>query len=162
MITVERTLQIDRAPSAVFAYLADFTHTEVWDPATVSTTRTDDGPLRVGATFHNVSTYRGRQTELDYRVERFERDTRLTFVGENSTVQATDDMTFSGLGERTLLLYRAHFRFKRWFRLAEPLLRRGFEPIADDTIGRLRRTLESVLPAPTPATPPPPDSPTGR
>jgi carbon monoxide dehydrogenase subunit G len=145
VITVERTVEVARPVPAVFAFLADFTNTEQWDPGTVSTTRTDDGPLRVGATFHNVSQFGGRRTELDYRIVRFEVDTRLTFTGDNRTVEATDDLTFSGLGDTTVITYRAHFRFKRWARLAEPFLRSRFEPIADETVEQLRTTLEAQV-----------------
>lgn len=145
MITVERTVRVERSLPAVFTFLSDFTATEQWDPGTVTTARTDDGPLRLGSTFHNVSQYRGRRTELDYRIERFEPDVRLTFVGDNKTVQATDDMSFAPDGASTVITYRAHFSFKRWARLAEPFLRRGFEPIADETVAQLKRTLESVL-----------------
>ena len=48
-------------------------------------------------------------------------------------------------GERTVITYRAHFRFKGVYRLVEPFLRKGFEPIADDTVIQLKRTLESVI-----------------
>jgi carbon monoxide dehydrogenase subunit G len=146
MITVERTVEVDKAVGAVFTYLSDFTNTEHWDPGTVRTTRSDDGPLRVGATFHNVSSYRDRQTELDYAVMRYEPDVHLTFTGTNKTVEATDDMAFRADGdERTVITYRAHFRFKGLARLAEPFLKRGFDSIADDTVIQLKRTLEAVL-----------------
>lgn len=145
MITVERTLEVARPLSAVFDYLADFTHTEQWDPGTISTTRTDDGPLRVGSTFRNVSRFGKRVTELDYRVVRLEPDVRLTFTGDNRTVEATDDMTFSGSGDQTVITYRAHFRFKRWVRLIEPMLKSRFDPIADETVGQLAKTLANEL-----------------
>lgn len=145
MITVERTAEVPHPVPAVFAYLSDFTRTEEWDPATIRTTRTDDGPLRVGATFHNVSHFGSRLTELDYRIERFEQDARVTFTGNNRTVEATDDLTFTGLGDACVITYRAHFRFKRWVRLIEPLLRRRFEPIADETMAHLVRTLAERL-----------------
>ncbi|WP_375499274.1 SRPBCC family protein [uncultured Jatrophihabitans sp.] len=150
MITVEREVVIERPLAHVFAYLSDFTHTEQWDPGTVTTVRTDgDGPLVVGATFHNTSEYRGRRTELDYRVVRLDPDEHLTFTGVNKTVEATDDLTFRSEpgedGEHTVITYRAHFRFKGVFRLAEPLLRKGFQPIADDTVIQLKRTLESLI-----------------
>lgn len=144
MISVERTLRVQRPLSVVFDYLSDFTRTEEWDPGTVTTTRTDDGPLRVGSTFHNVSTYRGRQTELDYRVVRLDPLEHLTFTGVNSTVEATDDMGFTGDDTHTVITYRAFFRFQRWFRLAEPFLRGGFEPTADETVAQLARTLEQL------------------
>ena len=150
MITVERELVVERPVAHVFAYLSDFTHTEQWDPGTITTRRTDgDGPLAVGSTFHNTSEYRGRRTELDYRLVRLDPDEHLTFTGANKTVEATDDLAFRAEpaddGERTVITYRAHFRFKGVFALAEPFLRKGFEPIADDTVSQLKRTLESLL-----------------
>ncbi len=144
MITVERLVEIDRPVEPVFAYLSDFTHTEQWDPGTVRTSRTDDGPLRVGSTFHNVSMFRGRETELDYRLLRLDPDSHLTFTGVNRTVEATDDMAFRADGERTVITYRAHFSFRRWARFTEPFLRYGFRRIADDTVIQLKRTLESL------------------
>ena len=122
MITVERRVQTDSALPVVFAYLSDFTHTEQWDPGTVRTTRTDEGELGVGATFHNVSTFRGRQTELDYCVVRYDPDEHLTFTGVNKTVEATDDMSFGETGADddsepeggTVVTYRAHFAFSGW------------------------------------------------
>lgn len=144
MITVQRTVQVERPIEVVFAFLSDFTHTEQWDPGTVRTTRTDSGPLGVGARFRNVSEFRGRRTELDYQIMRFEPNEHLTFTGENRTVTATDDMAFRSSDSGTHITYRAHFSFKRWARLAEPLLRRGFQSIADETVAQLRTALETL------------------
>ncbi|PZS29745.1 MAG: polyketide cyclase [Pseudonocardiales bacterium] len=144
MITVERTVDVARPVATVFTYLADFTHTEQWDPGTVRTTRTDDGPLGVGSRFHNVSEFRGRRTELDYEVKRFDQDEHLTFTGTNKTVTATDDLALRATGTGTQITYRAHFTFKRWARLAEPLLRFGFGKIADETVAQLQATLEKL------------------
>lgn len=142
MIRVERRMEIARPVQVVFAYLADFVHTNEWDPGTVETRRIDSGPLAVGARFHNVSQFRGRRTELEYELVRFEPNRHLTFTGTNKTVTATDDMAFAaGAADGTLLTYRAHFAFNGPARLAEPFLRRGFATIADDTVAQLTRTL---------------------
>lgn len=144
MITVERTVRVARPVGVVFNYLTDFTHTEQWDPGTVTTTRTDNGPLEVGARFHNVSQFRGRRTELEYELTRRDPDAHLVFTGHNGTVTSTDDMSFSSDGTTTALTYRATLRFKGLFRLAEPFLRSGFEKVADETADQLRTTLESL------------------
>lgn len=144
MITVQRTVEVDRPLAVVFGYLADFTHTEQWDPGTVTTTRTDSGELAVGSRFHNVSEFGGRRTELDYVITRFEADTHLTFTGDNRTVTASDDMAFAATASGTVITYRATFAFKRWVRVIEPLLSRRFGPIADDTVAQLRATLEKL------------------
>ncbi len=146
MITVERIVEVDRPIEAIFAYLADFTHTEQWDPGTVRTTRVDVAPLSVGARFHNVSQFRGRRTELDYVLKVYDLDKHLVFTGNNKTVEATDDLSLrSDRPGTTTITYRAHFRFKGVARLAEPYLRPKFGPIADDTVAQLARTLTSVL-----------------
>jgi len=144
VISVERSVDVERPVEVVFTFLADFVHTELWDPGTVSTTRTDTGPLGLGSRFHNVSEFRGRRTELDYEVMRFDQNEHLTFTGENKTVTATDDMALRATAAGTHITYRAHFRFKRWARLAEPVLRPGFGKIADETVAQLRATLERL------------------
>lgn len=148
MITVERTLQVAPPPSVVFAYLEDFTRTQEWDPGTVRTTRTDPAdaePLGVGSRFHNVSTFRGRQTELDYVCTVHDLDRHLVFEGRNRTVHAADDLTLrpSATGG-TVVTYRARFEFQRWVRYVEPLLRRGFDPIADETVARMQEVLDRL------------------
>lgn len=144
MISVERSVDVERPVEVVFTFLSDFVHTEQWDPGTVSTTRTDAGPLGLGSRFHNVSEFRGRRTELDYEVMRFDQNEHLTFTGENKTVTATDDMALRATATGTHITYRAHFRFKRWARLAEPVLRPGFGKIADETVAQLAATLEQL------------------
>jgi polyketide cyclase/dehydrase/lipid transport protein len=53
MVRVERTVTVRTPVELVAAYLADFTHTEDWDPGTVTCTRIGTGPLEVGARWHN-------------------------------------------------------------------------------------------------------------
>jgi carbon monoxide dehydrogenase subunit G len=144
MITVERTFIVDRPARVVFAYLEDFTNTEQWDPGTVSCTRTDSGPLEVGAKFHNVSKFRGKESELEYELTASDPDTHLIFVGKNSTVTSTDDITMRADGERTSLTYHAQFEFHGLAKLAQPLLGSTFEKLADDTVVQMTRTLEAL------------------
>ena len=144
MLTVQRTFTVDRPIETVFDYLADYTHTETWDPGTVRTTRTDSGPLQRGARFHNVSTFRGRQTELDYELTSFDPRSHLIFTGRNKTVTATDDLTFRQSGNGTEIHYVAHFDFHGLSRLATPLLRRTFDRIADETVAQLSNVLRQL------------------
>ena len=66
-MVIVRTVTVDRPVAEVFAYLSDFTTTEEWDPGTVRTTRVS-GDGGVGTTYHNVSRFLGRETELTYVV----------------------------------------------------------------------------------------------
>ncbi|MFF0410548.1 SRPBCC family protein [Kitasatospora sp. NPDC004745] len=136
MIRVQRTLTLDRPRQEVLRYLADFTNTRQWDPGTVRCERLDSGPVAEGSTWRNVSRFRGRESELLYRLEHLSPD-RLVFVGRNRTVTATDDITLATTGTGTVLTYRAQLQFNGLARLAAPLLRREFERLADAVAARL-------------------------
>ncbi|MGY5036609.1 SRPBCC family protein [Streptomyces sp. 900116325] len=146
MITVERSLFVALPVGDLLAYLEDFGRTEEWDPGTVRCVRIDEGPVRPGATWRNTSSFRGRTTELVYRLETRE-PAHLVFVGENSKVTATDDLLFEAQSATvTRLTYRASLRFKGLARLATPLLRAEFERLADQVMARLPSVLAERLP----------------
>lgn len=142
MVSVERTFVVTRPPTEVFDYLSDFTNTEHWDPGTVSTTRLDSGPIRAGATFHNVSKFRGRTTELDYELTDYQPVNGLVFTGKNKTVTSRDKLRFTAAGDDTSITYRAEFDFHGLAKLAAPLLKPGLEKLADETIAQMKSTIE--------------------
>ncbi|GGY32800.1 SRPBCC family protein [Streptomyces tanashiensis] len=136
MINVERILVVGLSLPELVTYLEDFAHTEDWDPGTVSCVRLDDGPVRTGARWRNTSVFRGRRTDLEYRLDVRE-SARLRFVGENKTVTAVDDLRFSVDGNGTRLTYRASLTFKGLAKLATPFLRSDFERLTDGVSTRL-------------------------
>lgn len=140
MVQVERTVRVGTPIERVAEYLADFAHTEEWDPGTVTCARSDDGPLETGAQWHNVSEFRGKRTELDYRLTR--RDAgRITFVGRNKTATSTDDFTLTWDGNGTSVLYRATIEFHGVAKLAGPFLKREFERLGDEVAPKLTEVL---------------------
>lgn len=136
MISVERVLVVGLPLPEFVSYMEDFTHAEEWDPGTVSCVRLDDGPLREGARWRNKSVFRGRTSELEYRLDVRE-SARLVFIGENKTVTAVDDLRFEPEGNGTRLTYRASLTFKGLAKLATPFLRSEFERLADGVATRL-------------------------
>ncbi|MFJ3175958.1 SRPBCC family protein [Streptomyces roseus] len=134
---MERTFLIEVPLDATMAYLQDFGHTEEWDPGTVRCLRIDEGPVRPGSSWQNTSRFRGRTTDLVYRLDsRGPRE--LVFVGVNKAVTARDQMRFEAESATTTrLTYVASLRFNGLARLAEPFLRREFEALADKVAGRL-------------------------
>ncbi|MCF3961155.1 SRPBCC family protein [Streptomyces fuscigenes] len=147
MVHVVRSMTVDRPLDAVVAYLADFSHATEWDPGTRECTRQDQGPVEVGAVWHNVSELRGRRTSLTYRLTRMEAD-RLTFVGTNDTATSTDDLTFEYQGTTTLVVYHATVTFNGLAKLADPFMRRVFERLGDELVRSLPAAVEArVAPA---------------
>ncbi|MFF4102822.1 SRPBCC family protein [Streptomyces sp. NPDC001903] len=139
MIHVVRTMLVSRTMRDAAAYFADFAHAEEWDPATVSCVRLDQGPVGPGSRWRNVSRFRGRTSELSYRLDVREVD-RLVFTGENGSVLVTDDLRFTPVSaDSTRLTYSATFGFKGIARLAAPFLRKEVDRLAGDIADALPR-----------------------
>jgi carbon monoxide dehydrogenase subunit G len=142
---VERRFTVATPIETVFDYLADFTHTNEWDPGTVETRRTS-GDGGVGTTYANTSEFMGRKTDLTYETLAHERPTRLQFRGRNKTATATDTMTFAMNPDgSTQVDYRADFEFGFLIGLVAPLVvKPKLDKLADETVEQLSRTLENL------------------
>lgn len=133
MVAVERTFTVARPIDTVVDYLRDFGHAEAWDPGTKTCTRNDSGPIIVGSSWHNVSEFRGKETELAYRLDRAEAD-HLTFIGENKSAHSVDDMSFASAGpDSTTVTYRATITFKGLAKLADPFMKPVFAKLGVQT-----------------------------
>jgi carbon monoxide dehydrogenase subunit G len=150
VVNVERTFTVDRPVEVVVEYLKDFANAEQWDPGTVTCTRIGDGPVEVGARWHNVSEFKGKETELDYRLERLEPN-RVTFVGENKTATSTDDLTLAPAGSGTEITYHAHIVFHGLAKVADPFLKSEFEMLGDAVVLSMTEAVEGLPSTPEPA-----------
>ncbi len=143
MVQVTRTFTVNAAPAVVVDFLKDFSRAEEWDPGTKSCTRNDSGPVVIGSSWHNVSEFRGRETELEYELRELA-DDRLVFVGTNKTVTSTDNIAVKGHGSGSQVTYHAALDFHGLAKLAGPLLQRSFQKVADDTVLQMTQVLNAL------------------
>lgn len=140
MITMQRELTTDAPPGAVFAYLADFTTTEQWDPGTVRTVRVS-GDGGVGTRYANTSRFAGRTSDLTYVVTGLVPGRSIELRGHNDAVLAHDTIEVSDHPRGCLVTYRVRFAFRGWLRWIEPLLRPAVANLLDKGAHGLRREL---------------------
>lgn len=143
MTTVTRTFTVTAAPTAVIDYLKDFSHAEAWDPGTESCSRTDSGPVAVGATWHNVSKIAGISTELTYTLEKLTADT-IVLVGVNDTATSTDHITVTPEGTGSSVTYEATVEMNGVAKLATPAVKLIFEKLGNETEQSLTEVLNSL------------------
>ena len=144
MPTVERTFVVNAPIEKVGPYLADFSNAEAWDPGTKTCTRLDGGPLGIGARWRNVSEFMGRETELEYRLERWEPEA-LRLVGENKTVTSTDDITLRAVDPLTTeITYHVDFDFHGIATIAGPLLKPALEKLGNETQEQMTKVLAAL------------------
>ena len=141
---ISKDVRTTTALGVTFAFLADFTTTERWDPGTIATQRLD-GDGGVGTRYLNTSRFRGRTTQLVYEVTDHRPDALIALRGENSTLTAHDTMAFTALPDGgTQVHYEARFRLKGWARLAAPFLRPAFRQLGRDASVSMREVLDRL------------------
>ncbi len=142
MISLHEVLDVDRPQGEVFAYVADFANVAEWDPGVTESTRLDDGPLGVGARYQ-VKVKLGPTTgTMTYEVTEWHPDERVVLKGEGSGLTAIDDISFAATDSGgTRIVYKADFTLPWFARLAEPLVRKGFERAGREAMAGLAKTL---------------------
>ena len=140
--TLLRTVATRWDADSVFAYLLDFEHAEEWDAGTVRCERLA-GDGGVGTTYRNVSKFLGRETTLDYEVEKLVPGSQFVITGANKTVVSKDTVTVTRRENGAEVEYRADMTFQGVAGVISPLLSPFLKKLADDTQAQLLRTLDS-------------------
>ncbi len=140
---IERTITTDRPIEQVFAYLSDFTNTTEWDPGTVRT-ELESGDGGIGSSYHNVSTFMGRETELTYTVVELIPNERISLRGVNKTVTAQDTMSFRPVNGGTEVSYAADFEFSGVARYLGPLLKPALNRLGDEAEAGMTQALAAL------------------
>lgn len=143
MTTVERTFTTTAPPQRVVDYLADFTNAIEWDPGTQSCERHGSGPVAEGASWRNVSTFLGRESELTYTLEEYTSDS-VVLVGKNTSATSTDTITVRPHGTGSEVTYHVDLQLHGAAKLGVPLVKAEFERLASKTQEQLSGVLDEL------------------
>jgi dehydrogenase/reductase SDR family member 12 len=140
---LHETRQIDRSLEDVFAFTADFSNIEQWDPGVASSRRSDDGPLGVGSRFDLEVVFGRSQLPMTYEITTYEPPHRVVLTGTGDTIEAVDDIVFETRDGGTHVDYTADLTFRGWVRLIAPLIspvmRRVGERALDGLVAKLQQ-----------------------
>jgi len=132
----------------VFAVLTDIEKNATWSSASVSGRLTSSGPVGLGATAREVSTFLGRRIEVDSEIVEFEPDRSFSFVMSSGPFPFRRSFTVEPTERGTRLTARFEARFAAqpagFFRLGDALfgilVRRKFER----DLASLKRSMEAA------------------
>ncbi|MBL0746403.1 SRPBCC family protein [Nocardioides baculatus] len=141
MPSVSRTFSTVATPDAAYAYLADFTHAEEWDPGTQTCERTS-GDGGVGTTYRNVSTFLGREVEITYTTAELAPPTRVHLRGTNEQFEGHDIFEITAAGRGSQVRYTAEMSFSGLSRFASPVVAAYLPILARKTVDQLRASLD--------------------
>ncbi len=143
MLSAHRTFTTTTAPDLVYTFLADFANAEEWDPGTVECSRLD-GDGGVGTRYHNVSSFLGRKTDVEYVARELNPPTFVHFEGNNEQFTGHDRISFQASGGGTQVTYDATFDFHGTAKLAVPVVALYLPILANKTVTQLRETLDRL------------------
>lgn len=135
--------QVRVARAVAFAYTADFSHAEEWDPGVVSSRQVGEGPVGEGTRFDLEVRFGSGTTPMTYEMTVFQPDDRLVLVGRGEKVEAVDEIRFHPRDGSTVIDYTADLVFHNYFKylgpLLSPLLRRVGSRAMDGLAGALSK-----------------------
>jgi uncharacterized protein YndB with AHSA1/START domain len=144
MVTVEKSIVIDRSAEDVFSYVGDQTNAPRWQRGLTEVRRTTDGPIGVGTKHTAVRKLLGRTLELSNEYTRYEPGRLVEFRFWGSIPgQASYVVESTGAG-RVRLTSRIEAQASGLFRLAEPLMAATLTRDVEASLGNLKALLETA------------------
>ncbi len=107
-IRLDETIVVERPLHEVFAYIAEFSRIEEWDPAVARGLRLTEGPLGVGSQFR-IDMRAG--FSLRYTVVEWEQNRHLLMTVDSKPFTAREEIFFSRTAAGTRVRYVATFEF---------------------------------------------------
>ena len=146
-LTLTRQLDLQRPLDEVYAYLADFSSIEQWDPGVCTADKVTPGPVRAGTEFALTLNVLGNAVPMQYRMERLDAIQRgraeLVLSGVGKDFSAVDTLTLTALDAGcTRLDYRAELALAPVPAILQPLLSWWGKHLGDAAMGALRPALE--------------------
>lgn len=135
-------LEIDRSSEAVFAYVADFANTELWDPGVRSAQRLDGpGPIALGSAFDVTLAAPGPPLTLRYTVAELRAPERVVLEAEAGLVRARDAIEVRKTDGGTLLIWDATLSLRGAAYLLDLPLHLAFQWSGSRSMSGLRAAL---------------------
>jgi len=145
MAPITETIEINRSPDDVFAYVEDLTRHGEWQEGIVSVTLQTDGPTHVGTRAVEVRRIGGREQTQTYEITEHDPPRRFGFRGVDGSIRAVGGGTVEPLdgGARSRLTLDIDFEGHGMGKLMLPMVRReAGKQIAKDQ-QKLKQQLES-------------------
>ena len=144
-LTLDETIEVERPLKEVFAYVAEFSRIEEWDPAVLCGTRLSKGAPGLGSEYR-IDMKAG--FSLHYRVIEWESGKRMLMTVSSRVFSAREEITFSLKNSLTRVRYVATFDFPAPLAIISRLFPSLMDRVGKSAMQGLKSALEDRFPAP--------------
>lgn len=138
-----KTIEVARAPSEAFAYVADFSNTAEWDPGVAEARRLTEGPTAVGSRFEVIALFRGKRHRFEYVVTELEKGRHVAVHADGERAVSHDVVTVEPSGGGSKVTYDAVSKMKGIYRLVEPVIAIVFRRMGNEALAGLKKALDT-------------------
>jgi uncharacterized membrane protein len=141
---ITESVEIDRTPEEVFAYLDQLERHGEWQGAIVSAKVETEGPTRVGSRATEMRRVPGGPREFTYEVTEHDPPRRVSFRGANGPVRPVGTVTVEpvGDGSRSRVTLQLELKGHGLGKLIAPLAMRDARKRVPEDQARLKARLE--------------------
>jgi uncharacterized protein YndB with AHSA1/START domain len=149
MAAITSTIEIDRRPEDVFAYLDDLARHGEWQQQIVSTKVDGEGPTKVGTRATDVRRMGKREMTVTYEITEHDPPKLFAFRGLNGPVRPIGRGTVEPLdeGKRSRVTLELDFTGHGIGKLFLPMARSQARKGVPENQRRLKERLEAAAPA---------------
>ncbi len=142
MVRAELSVTIKRPIEEVFAAMSDASKNAQWVSGVSETTKTSDGPIGVGTTYHSVGRFLGHRMESDITYTEFEPNRSYAF--ETTTpFPVTATFTYESVADGTRVVQDVEAEPGGFFKLVGPLLVAAAKRQFQNDLDNLRDLMEA-------------------
>lgn len=142
MITVEKSILINRTPQEVFDFASDPANELKWRADLSASEWTSHGPPGVGATIRQVGRFLGRKSEGTGEVTRWDPPHQFDIKSTSGPIPFETASTIESTENGTLFTATGQASPGGLFKLVQPLIARQFEKLLDTQLAATKRLLE--------------------
>jgi dehydrogenase/reductase SDR family protein 12 len=125
-----------------FAYAADFSNIEDWDPSVISSAKIGDGPVGVGTRYELDVRFGSGTIPMIYEITDYQPDTRVVLVGTSPKLHAVDEIRLSSEHDATVIDYAADLTFGSVLKYVAPLMRPALRNVGTRALDGLAEALQ--------------------
>lgn len=143
MVTVEKSIFINRPQQEVFDFVSNPTNNAQWQRNTQSAEWTSDSPPGIGSTFKTVYRRLWRNIEGTAEITAWEPPSTMTVKAVRGPVPLEFKYHFEAQGDGTQMTFRSQAEPGSLFRLFQWVMSKQFEKQLDTSVNTLKLVLES-------------------
>lgn len=143
MVLVEVSTSIDRPVEQVFRFVEDETNIPKWDSDLIKATKTSEGPIDVGTTFHlDIKPFMG-VTEGDGRVLSYRPNELIELLFDLKKMQSRVSHTFRADGDSTQFTRRVEVEPRGFLKIMQPMMKGTIRKRNVEFLATLKRLVET-------------------